>query len=161
MFVNDITATQKVAVQTETSPALPKSAPLRLRSEAGATDRANSLLGNLTINHSPTKEFGGGWRHVVRMNLRAQGTIPGASAYLVVVHKDSVDGEARAISAFNSLMTALPQLDGVLTLPDGLITSDGVAEGFHNTVLDEDVTVQWAQNYILASVMPRLLGRES
>lgn len=161
MFKQDIEATQKVASLTDTNPALPKNATLRLRSEAGSTDRASSLLGNLTITHSPTKELGGGFRHVVRMNYRAQGSIPGASAYVVVVNNDSVLGEARAAQCFLALIAAMAQLSGTAVLTAAEVDDNGRTTTFKDL---EGSPLPWEDVFNSTfpnEVLPRLLGRES
>lgn len=72
------------------------------------TIRSNAVVGDLSIAHSQTKEFAGaGKRHLVRIDLKANGTLPGAYAYLVLGHPDSSTAPARALEAYNLLRSAL------------------------------------------------------
>lgn len=160
MFINDIVGVQVPASLTETHPALPKHVTLRLRSENGATDRANSLYGSLKIAHSTTKEVGGGYRHVSRVDLRAQGDIPAAAAYDVIINNDSVLGEARAAQAWLAKLVALCQLDGVNSVSDTDVNSNGFVTQFRDA---EGVGVTWeaALEHAFLAIIPRLLGRES
>lgn len=161
MFTNDIVGAQKGVTLSATHPALPETAILRLRSENGSTDRANSLLGNFTIAHSTTKELGGGYRHVARLNYRQQGDVPPASVYIVTVHPDSVDGEQRARECFIALLAALVQLDGQYKVLDGDVEAGGLIGGL--TAIDGETPVTWdtAIAGLYNNVLPRLFGRES
>lgn len=160
MFKQDIVATQKAATLTATHPAIPASVTLRLRSENGTTDRANSLLGNLTIAHSSTKELGGGFRHVVRLNLREQGDIPGASVYFVIVNQDSLLGESRAIQCFLSLIGLLPTLTGDLVTDPTSVDDLGCVLSYKDSN-DDSVNAGDAIQLAATTFLPRLLGRES
>lgn len=163
MFKNNITVAQKPATASETHPALPPSVALKLRSENGATDRGDSHYGNLTIAHSKTKEMGGGYRHVVRLNLREQGDIPPASAYLVIINRDTLPGEDRALQAVQGLLGALIALaDDTQSVN---INSSGQLLSFYSGGAADDILVDGqlfqAEQVGIAQTVQQLLSRES
>lgn len=161
MFTNDIVAAQKAVTLSDTHPALPETVALRLRSENGATDRGNSLLGNFTIAHSPTKELKGGYRHVARLNYAEQGDIPGASVHSVITNNASLLGEQRAGQAFSAHLAALCQLDGTFFVDDSCVDADGFVTVFKTPGGADPETWNTALAHLFSVIIPRLLSRES
>lgn len=162
MFKNNVTLPQIVRSATDLHPALPAVATLRMRSENGATNRGDSLFGEMTIKHSPTKELGGGYRHVIRVDLREQGDIKPAFAYLVIGNHDSVAGEGRAKEAVNALFSALFSLNDTVDVEfadvsTGVATSYIAGEDTGKTLNDLVGDSAWSYT----NVLNRLLARES
>lgn len=162
MFKNNVTVPQVARTATDLHPALPSICNLKLRSENGATNRADSLFGELSVKHSPTKELGGGFRHVVRVDLREQGDIKPAFAYFVIGNHDSVAGEDRAVEALNALFNVLFTLNDDVTITS-VEGSTGKVTGYHNGT-DPDLTVndlinEGSTNFL--QTIRRLLARES
>jgi hypothetical protein len=92
------------------------------------TVRRNAVVGDVSVAHTNSKEFGAGTgRHLVRVDLRQNGELPPASAYLVITAPDSPAGSIRGIEAFWLLMNALISLSGdVLAADLGVQGSNGV-----------------------------------
>lgn len=160
MFKNNFVASQKEVASSATHPALPGMATLRLRSENGTTERANPEYGSVTVNHTPTKELGGGFRHVVRNNLRAQGDISPASAHIVAIGRDTLEGEGRCVQAIFGLLGVLAQLHEDITIIS--VNGDGLPLLFQ--IGDSEPTMTWtdvlSSNEFKAG-LERLVGRES
>lgn len=159
MFKNNFVGAQAPTTLTATHPALPELATLRLRQENGSTDRANPEYGNVTIAHSATKEFGGGFRHVLRNNLREQGDIAPASSHVVITNRDTLVGEARAAQSVYGLIGLLATLHEDIEITnadaDGLPLDFSIA-GVGSKNWDEVLTSSQFKEGI-----QRLVGRES
>jgi len=161
MFKNNVTLSQIARSATDLHPAIPAIATLRLRSENGASDRGDSHYGSVTIKHSPTKELSGGFRHVVRVDLREQGDIKPAFAYLVIGNHDSVAGEGRAVEALQALFYALLSFNDGVDITgvngDGLVTS--FSSGATTDLSVDDLLADAATG--VTAFAQRLLARES
>jgi len=75
------------------------------------TVRRNTTVGDITVAHSDSKEFGGASkRHVLRVDLKQNGNIPAASAYVVIAHPDTQSGITRSVEAFHLLLLSVLKL---------------------------------------------------
>lgn len=79
----------------------------KVSSSGDITVREGGDFVSLSIRQTSTKEVSNGKRTLVRVDREANGDIPAASAYLVVVGSDTVNGRTSALSALKSLLTSL------------------------------------------------------
>lgn len=134
--------------------------------DKGRIVRTNSRLGSLTISQTPTKEVGaGGKRTLFRFDLKANGLLPAASAYVVLTSSGVLSGPARTVEAFGLLMSSLLTVATQENTADtGLLTPLAVssdAAGFTKLVVSDENVLEVDITSSLNLLLERLVNGEA
>jgi hypothetical protein len=170
MFLDPLTIVAKTRSAVAENGILAITSPLKFRktstSDNGRVTRANNALGELVISQAPTKEYGsGGKRTLVRFNLKQNGTLPGASAHLVVTSAPGLEGPARASEALglliNSLFTMALQEEDFGDLIPGDALQQGAEAGWPNINVLYAADSSAEVDAYLASFIKRMISGEA
>lgn len=131
----------------------------------GKTIRRSTDLGDVTIAHTQTSEYGGAYRHLLSVDLKPNGNIPGAKAQLVIVQPNVTLGTQRAKEAAVLLLNALVFLGAdrsTVASDESLMLATAVtsAAAGNTAFIIKDVAVDKNAYVAISKTLDCLIGSE-
>jgi hypothetical protein len=127
--------------------------------------RTNTLLGNLTVTSSSSKEIApGGRRTLMRFDLKPNGSaLPAASAYVVLITPPGSAAVERGVEAFSLLAGLIAKL-GLLAQPSDTSDADifDITSGTGMITLDGSIsaTPSGDTDVLITNVISAVIGGE-